>query len=189
MGGAVRQIDSGSNGGGVGLEQINRHVLTIYLSVRSVNGYLFGVMSDTERPDLGAMAARLARRLITLEQPILAENDLSMWAYVVLSALSDEPMRTQAALARSIGADKTRLIPVLDDLQRRGLIEREPDPADRRVRLLALTPAGRDVHAVVRVAIRAAERGLLEALSTGDEQVFLRCLQVLSEGGAKPDAD
>jgi DNA-binding MarR family transcriptional regulator len=164
------------------------HVLTIYLSLRSVNVYRRDVTSDTDRPDLGAMAARLARLLITLEQPILAENDLSMWAYVVLTALRDEPMRTQAALAKAIGADKTRLIPVLDDLQRRGLIEREPDPADRRVRLLALTDAGRDVHTVVRAAIRAAERGLLEKLSTEDEQVFLRCLEHLSEGRGKPDA-
>lgn len=135
------------------------------------------------------MTTRLARLLIALEEPILAEAGVSMWGYVVLSALRTEPMRTQAALAKTIGADKTRLIPVLDDLQRRGLIEREPDPADRRVRLLALTDGGRDVHTAVRVAIRAAERGVLDRLSTGDEQVFLRSLRILSEGGAKPDAD
>jgi MarR family len=51
-------------------------------------------------------------------------------------------MRTQAALAKAIGADKTRIIGVLDDLQERELVQRQPDPADRRVHLLALTPAG-----------------------------------------------
>ena len=135
------------------------------------------------------MVARLARLLIALEEPILAEAGVSMWGYVVLTALRAEPMRTQVALAKTISADKTRLIPVLDDLQRRGLIEREPDPADRRVRLLALTDAGRDLHSSVRAAIRAAEREVLDRLSTGDEQVFLRALQNLSEGGAKPDRD
>ena len=100
-----------------------------------------------DRPDLAAMVARLARALIEAERPILATHELPMWGYIVLTALRDEPMRTQAALARSIGADKTRIIGVLDDLQERGLIEREPDPADRRVRLLRLTAAGRRLSA------------------------------------------
>ena len=105
---------------------------------------------DTERSDLAAMAVRLARGLMAVEQPILAAHEVSMWGYAVLSTLRDEPVRAQSALARAIGADKTRLIPVLDELQRRGLIEREPDPADRRVHLLRLTRAGRDLQASVQ---------------------------------------
>ena len=77
-------------------------------------------MPGEERADLGAMVVRLGRRLIAMEEPILARHEITMWAYIVLSALRDRSMRTQAALAAGIGADKTRLIPVLDDLQRRG---------------------------------------------------------------------
>ena len=135
-------------------------------------------MAD-DRPDLAAMVARLARALMTAERPILAAHDVSMWGYVVLSALAEEPMRTQAALARAIGADKTRIIADLDDLQERGLIEREPDPADRRVRLLRLTPGGRRVHAAVRAAIRVEEERLLAELPAADRRVFLRALQRL----------
>jgi DNA-binding MarR family transcriptional regulator len=139
------------------------------------------VPDDTtdERPDLAAMVARLARALIETERPILAAHDLPMWGYIVLTALRDEPMRTQAALARSIGADKTRIIGVLDDLQERGLIEREPDPADRRVRLLRLTGAGRRLHGKVRSAIRKQEDRLLSELPAGDRAAFLRALRRL----------
>ncbi|GIE84503.1 MarR family winged helix-turn-helix transcriptional regulator [Actinoplanes regularis] len=133
-----------------------------------------------ERDDLGAMAGRLVRRLIAMEQPILARHGVSMWAYVVLDALAGGAVRTQAALAGSIGADKTRLIPVLDDLQGRALIEREPDPADRRVRLLGLTDAGRALHRAVQGEIRAAEEDLLGAFSPGDREAFLRTLIALS---------
>jgi DNA-binding MarR family transcriptional regulator len=136
--------------------------------------------SGADRPDLGAMAVRLGRRLIALEQPILARHEISMWAYIVLTALRDRPMRTQAALAASIGADKTRLIPVLDDLQRRALIEREPDPADRRVRLLGLTADGRRLHRAVQTEIRAAEDLLLAELPGDDRAAFLRGLRTLS---------
>jgi DNA-binding MarR family transcriptional regulator len=133
------------------------------------------------------MAVRLSRALMVLEQPILAGQDLSMWGYAVLSVLRSEPVRTQTALARSIGADKTRLIPVLDELQRRGLIEREPDPADRRVRLLRLTRAGRELQASVQARIRAEEVRLLALLPASDRAAFVRSLQFLSEVVARPD--
>ena len=135
---------------------------------------------DRDRPDLAAMVVRLGRELIAAERPVLAAHDVSMWGYIVLSALAEEPMRTQAALARAIGADKTRIIGTLDELQERALIEREPDPEDRRVRLLRLTPAGRQLYASVRVGIRAAEERLLSGLTLADKRVFLRVLQRLS---------
>jgi DNA-binding MarR family transcriptional regulator len=146
------------------------------------------VTDDTERRDLAAMAVRLARGLMTLEQPILTAHEVSMWGYAVLSTLRDEPVRAQSALARAIGADKTRLIPVLDELQRRGLIEREPDPADRRVHLLRLTRAGRDLQASVQAGIRAEEVRVLARLPASDQAAFVRSLQILSEVVGRPDA-
>ena len=143
--------------------------------------------AEDDRPDLAATVVRLGRALVALEQPILAAHALSMWGYIVLSALRTEPMRTQAALAGAIGADKTRIIAVLDELQHRGLIEREPDPADRRVRLLALTRAGRDLHGEVRTAIRGEEKRLLARLPATDRAAFMRSLRALSRisvGGA-----
>jgi MarR family transcriptional regulator, transcriptional regulator for hemolysin len=152
--------------------------------VRYVNGYRLRVTGDTtetddDRPDLAAMIVGLGRSLIAIEQPILAARAVSMWGYVVLTALRAEPMRTQAALARAIGADKTRLIGVLDALQQRGLIEREPDPADRRVHLLSLTDAGRRAHADIRAEIRVEENRLLSRLPAADRAVFLRSLRAL----------
>ncbi|BCJ42053.1 MarR family transcriptional regulator [Actinoplanes ianthinogenes] len=137
-----------------------------------------------ERDDLGAMVARLGRRLIAMEQPILGRHGLSMWAYVVLNGLAGGSVRTQAALAASIGADKTRLIPILDDLQARSLIEREPDPADRRVRLLGLTAKGRALHLAVQGEIREAEAELLGDLPAGERDAFLRALVALSTRAA-----
>ena len=138
---------------------------------------------ESDRPDLAAMVARLARALVAAERPVLAEHDVSMWGYVVLSALADEPMRTQAALARAIGADKTRIIATLDELQERALIEREPDPDDRRVRLLRLTSAGRHLYDAARADIRAGEERLLAGLAEADRSTFLRVLRRLDPAG------
>ncbi|WP_432246563.1 MarR family winged helix-turn-helix transcriptional regulator [Mycolicibacterium sp. ELW1] len=126
------------------------------------------------------MLAPLLRELIAAEQPVLAAHDLSMWGYVVLVALDGASMRTQAALAAAIGADKTRIIRDLDELQERGLIERTPDPDDRRVRLLAITDAGRALKKAVQEQIQRGEEHWLGQLSADERRTFLQALGRLS---------
>jgi DNA-binding MarR family transcriptional regulator len=89
-------------------------------------------------------------------------------------------MRTQAALAEAIGADKTRIIPTLDDLQGQGHIERRPDPDDRRVRLLAITDSGRKVKDAVQAKIQRGEERWLGELGADERRVFLNVLRRLT---------
>jgi DNA-binding MarR family transcriptional regulator len=134
----------------------------------------------SRRPDLAAMLTPLLRDLLAAEQPVLDAHELSMWGYVVLLALDQSPMRTQAALAGAIGADKTRIIPTLDELQDRGHIERHPDPDDRRVRLLAITDSGRAVKDAVQAEIQRGEERWLADLSADERRVFLKVLRRLT---------
>jgi DNA-binding MarR family transcriptional regulator len=134
-----------------------------------------------DRRDLAAMFAPLTRALIAREEPVLQEHDISMWGYIVLTALVEQPVRTQAALAQAINADKSRIIGVLDDLQQRGLIQRQPDTADRRVHLLSLTPAGDKLRQSVEAAIRSREDEVLATLPPADREAFLRSLKTLYE--------
>jgi DNA-binding MarR family transcriptional regulator len=140
--------------------------------------------SRTRRADLAAMLHPLLRHLVAAELPILAAHDLSVWGYVVLSALDQSPIRTQAALAEAIGADKTRIIATLDELQRQGYIDRRPDPDDRRVRLLEITPAGRKVQHGVQADIQRGEDRWLDRLTAEERTVFLRALEMLTGPGA-----
>jgi DNA-binding MarR family transcriptional regulator len=138
------------------------------------------VVRKATRPDLAAMLAQLARQTVAAEEPVLAAHGLSMWGYIVLSALDRSPIRTQAALAEAIGADKTRIIPTLDELQEHGYIERVPDPDDRRARLLEITASGRSIKDEVQVAIQRGEEHWLGQLSANDREVFLRALRQLT---------
>jgi len=126
------------------------------------------------------MLAPLIREMIAAEEPVLEAHGLTMWGYVVLSALDRSSMRTQAALAAAIGADKTRIIRTLDDLQDDGYIERKPDPDDRRVRLLAITEAGRRVKDAVQGEIQRGEERWLGELSADERRTFLRVLERLT---------
>jgi MarR family transcriptional regulator, organic hydroperoxide resistance regulator len=139
------------------------------------------VDSADGRRDLAAMLYPLVRALIGVETPVLAAHGVSMWGYSVLSTLrSLGPMRTQAALAEAIGADKTRIIGTLDELQEAGLLSRTPDPDDRRVRLLSLTEHGQEVERAVRAGIREREERLLATLPAADRRGFVRALEALS---------
>jgi DNA-binding MarR family transcriptional regulator len=131
------------------------------------------------------MLAPLLRELIAAEEPVLAAHDISMWGYIVLVTLDGSPIRTQAALAAAIGADKTRIIRDLDELQDRGLIERLPDPDDRRVRLLAITEEGRAVKDAVQAEIQRGEERWLGELSAEERRTFLRVLARLGFGDAR----
>ena len=131
---------------------------------------------DQSEPELGALLNRALRTVLAMEKPILAGHGLSMWEYVVLSALSRGDIRTQAALADSIAADRTRLIAVLDALQARDLISREPDPSDRRVRLLALTRNGRRLRSAVHTDIAKGEAALMSTVRAEDAAVLRRVL-------------
>jgi DNA-binding MarR family transcriptional regulator len=132
-----------------------------------------------DRRDLAAMFAPLTRALIAREEPVLRAHDISMWGYIVLTALVEQPVRTQAALAQAIHADKSRIIGVLDELQERGLIHRQPDEADRRVHLLSLTPAGDRLRRSVEAGIRRREEEVLAMLPPADRKVFLQSLKTL----------
>jgi DNA-binding MarR family transcriptional regulator len=133
-----------------------------------------------EDEDLGALLARLTRRIIDAERPLLAEQGLSMWAYIVLSHLAHAPAGTQLALANAINYDKTRLIALLDGLESEGLLTRTPDPADRRARIVTLTRRGRTRHAAARRAVRRMEDELLDGLDAAQRSELRRTLATLA---------
>lgn len=113
------------------------------------------------REDLGSQFARIARRLIALEQPLLDHHGVTMWEYAVMLRLRSAPAVTQLQLAQAIHYDKTRLIALLDGLEQHGLVTREQAVNDRRARTVKLTRAGRAKVGAVQRDIHRMEDALL----------------------------
>jgi DNA-binding MarR family transcriptional regulator len=65
-------------------------------------------------------------------------------------------------------------------LQQAGYIERRPDPDDRRVRLLAITQAGRTAKNAVQSDIQRGEERWLSELTAEERSVFLSVLARLT---------
>jgi len=83
----------------------------------------------------------------------------------VLAVLADGSRPTVGDLAAATGTRPTTLTSVLDRLERRRLVSRQLDPADRRSFLVTLTPAGRKAARSVRTAITGLEQAALAGLT------------------------
>jgi len=102
--------------------------------------------------------------------------------YQVLAACGREGPRTQLALAQQLGLDRTVMTYLLDDLQKDGLVERRPDPADRRARRVELTDGGHQRLCELAGRLREAEERLLERLDPEEREVLRRMLFRLATG-------
>jgi DNA-binding MarR family transcriptional regulator len=90
---------------------------------------------------------------------------------VLCAAARDEPC-SQAAMAQRLGIDRTVMTYLLDDLEGAGLVERQPDPADRRSRRVAATARGRAVLEDLDARFARAEQHLLAGLDAGQQAAF-----------------
>jgi DNA-binding MarR family transcriptional regulator len=144
-----------------------------------------------ERPDLdrSSMAVigrieRLAELLDEIFTPTLAEFGLTRGDFDVLATLrrSGEPYRlTPTALSRAMMISSGGTTKRVDRLENRGLLERSPDPSDRRGIVVALTPKGVALVDEAVAAHVADEQRVLSALDGDDQRLLVGLLDALLE--------
>lgn len=118
--------------------------------------------------DLGWALSTLLRGYGRAVEAVLADLPGGGRAYRLLASSASAQMPTQLALAESAGLDRTVVTYLLDDLAAAGLVERRPDPADRRVRRVVLTDHGVDRLAEFERRLRQVEQQVLAPLGEAD---------------------
>ena len=103
--------------------------------------------------------------------------------YQTMCAVVGDDHPSQLALAGHLGIDKTVMTYLVDDLVDAGLVERRPNPADRRQRQIVATDQGTRAVADLCRRVDAAENDLLGRLDD-DERVALRRLLSKATGPA-----
>jgi DNA-binding MarR family transcriptional regulator len=131
--------------------------------------------SQEFQPDLCWLLSRASYTLTTELTSAFEQLGLSPRAHCVLTAAMTGD-HTQGEVARMVGLDKTTMVVTLDELEAAGLAERRPSPEDRRVRVIAVTPAGeRKVREAEAIADRV-RADVLSVLPERDRKVFLDAL-------------
>lgn len=85
----------------------------------------------------------------------------------------------QVALVEALGMEAPSLVPLLDQLERGGLVERRPDPTDKRAKTLHLTPAGRDLAARAEVEAKRVRDAAMQAIAPADIEAAARVFEQL----------
>lgn len=104
--------------------------------------------------------------------------DLSFARVRALRRLAAEPL-TLRALAAELSADPPYVTLMIDDLEQRGLVERNPHPEDRRAKLVSLTPAGGQAAAKAERILNEPPRALRD-LDSKQLDALLGVLEKLS---------
>jgi MarR family transcriptional regulator, lower aerobic nicotinate degradation pathway regulator len=111
--------------------------------------------------ELRSSASYLLKRLawVVKERTMDAfeSTGLTSYQYAVLALLEEEPRETQAMIADALGYDRSHLVGLLDELEKRDLIERRRDPDDRRRHLVSLTPEGKRALGRLRAIVKRVE--------------------------------
>jgi DNA-binding MarR family transcriptional regulator len=102
----------------------------------------------------------------------------------VLNLVDAAEGRSQQAIGQAIEVPASRMVAIVDELEQRGLVERRPDPADRRVRALYLTPEGKQTLARGRKIAKQHEDELTRGLAPVDRQRLLDLLQKMVDAQA-----
>jgi DNA-binding MarR family transcriptional regulator len=112
------------------------------------------------------------RAFARLTSTALAELPGGPRGYLVLATVARGLPPSQLALAHQLGVDKTAMTYLLDELEASSLIERHPDPADRRARQVVITAKGIRALSASGDRLRAAEEQLLAPLATAEAEAL-----------------
>ncbi|MEU5690341.1 MarR family transcriptional regulator [Actinosynnema sp. NPDC020468] len=141
------------------------------------------------RSGLNWMLHRAAQKLGAIAQEAAGRHGITTRGQIVLTALVSETCRrTQLALGHALGLDKTTLTAELDRLERAGLVVRQPDPNDRRVRLPVITDEGRAVQRAVERLHDEVESRFTQDLTPQEAETLRGLLHRLIATEGLPDS-
>jgi DNA-binding MarR family transcriptional regulator len=145
-----------------------------------------------EPPPTDAMPSRvrempswLITRVYAHSHRLLAEGfgaaGFRGYHYRLLAALEEFGPASQAALGRRTSIDRSDVVAALNELGDRGLIERTPDPDDRRRNIITITPAGSEQLATLDEVLAGVQEKLFGPLSAADRKKLVQLLGRLLE--------
>jgi MarR family transcriptional regulator, transcriptional regulator for hemolysin len=138
-----------------------------------------GTVVQLNAPTLGFLLHDVARLLRRRFEQNARDSGLRRSQWQVLAYLANNEGINQSGLADLLEIEPITLGRIVDRLQARGLIERHPDPSDRRAWLLHLTAAARPKLSQLRRLGEVTRGEALAEVPAADTERLLKTLQTL----------
>lgn len=132
-------------------------------------------------PDLSFLLSWVSHALATEMAANLAAVGTTPRAHCVLRRAGDGEY-TQTQIADALGIDKTTMVAITDKLEKEGLAERMPAPADRRARIIAVTDRGRALLGKSEEVVDRVHADVLASLPDRLREPFVEALAELMDG-------
>jgi DNA-binding MarR family transcriptional regulator len=132
-----------------------------------------------------AIARRLHQICVAKTSEVVGEVGLTPLQYGVLihlSKLTGKPGIEQNSLAGRLNIDRNTASLLVEQLVKKELVERRVNGADRRARLLSLTPKGERLYAQLRPAHLAANQSILAPITPRERKLLISLLIRVIEG-------
>jgi DNA-binding MarR family transcriptional regulator len=135
--------------------------------------------------DLYDKPGHLIRRCQQIAVSVFLEEcsqwDITPIQYAILSALENHAEVEQIRLAGLVAVDRSTIGSVLGRLERRGLIVREANPMDARVKRVSMTAAGRAMVGDMNEAVERAQERILAPLGRQERAALVGLLGRIAE--------
>jgi DNA-binding MarR family transcriptional regulator len=118
--------------------------------------------------DTGFLLAKLRAVGSVLTNHALAEYGLKERSYSVLALANSELEPTQREIAEFLSLDPSQIVALIDELEKRRLVIREPGKLDRRAKIVSATAEGSALFRRAEAAAREAESAALAGLSDAE---------------------
>ena len=132
----------------------------------------WGLLDGSVGPRARLLRNALSARSIAVSAP----HELPTGSLTVLALIAANPGSSQTALARRAGLNKSALVGIVDQLEKRGLVQRDRVASDRRTYQLAVTPEGELTMKALVALVDREEAPLRDALGTRDLAMLLALL-------------
>ncbi len=135
-------------------------------------------------PGFGFLLSRTSSLFRARLMTAISDHGLQVDQALVLMTLQKsvaDPPLTQTRLCKVTGIEKSSLVLLLDELEKRGWVERKSHPSDRRAYVIVLTPIGTKRCNAVSKVIQTFEQDALSFLSKSQRAVFGTFLTELIE--------
>lgn len=130
---------------------------------------------------LGYLLKHATLKLTALTDTALEPLGIDSKDFGALRVLAHREVASQLQVAQTLGIDRTTMVALLDVLERKGIITRRPDPADRRRNVVELTEQGLQTYDAAQVAHEKAESAFLTGISPSATGQLRRTLRTLVE--------
>ena len=101
------------------------------------------------------LAGKAAQQIARRARERLAPHDVTPVQYAILRVLAERDGQSGAELSARLLIDSATITGLIDRLEGAGLVERQPDPADRRVNRTRLTARARALQPALDAAMDA----------------------------------